>query len=154
MPVIVRPAQPSDLPTLVDFNCYLARETEDKELDCAIVEKGVSALLNDPNRGFYFVAQDSESGEVVGQLQITREWSDWRNGWFWWLQSVYVRADARKKGVFRQLHEHMEVQARTDPTVVGLRLYVEAENIAAQRVYQCLGLEQIPFRLYQKWPLD
>src|SRR4051812_26727090 len=129
MPIEVRRATPADAGVIVEYNRRLARETEGKELDEAVLSAGVAAALADPVRALYFVAQDA--GEVVGQLMVTTEWSDWRNGWMWWIQSVYVRADARRGGVFRGLYEHVLAAARQDPAVIGLRLYVERENHAA-----------------------
>ncbi|VTR97258.1 GNAT family N-acetyltransferase [Tuwongella immobilis] len=154
-PITVRPARMDDLATLVDFNCKLAWESEHHTLDPRIVEPGVAALLADPvGRGRYWVATHGESGPVVGQLQITREWSDWRNGWFWWLQSVYVDAQFRRMGVFSSLVAAMKQAARQEGDVIGLRLYVEQENHAAQRTYERLGLQPIPFQLYQQLPIE
>ena len=102
MPLTVRTATPADVPVIVDYNRRLARETEHKTLDPETVAAGVAAAIADPQtKGPYFLACDG--ADVVGQLQVTLEWSDWRNGWFWWIQSVYVRADVRGRGVFRRL---------------------------------------------------
>src|SRR5262245_10744529 len=119
MPLVIRPATPADIPVMIEYNCCLARETEHKELDPAVLEAGVRAALADPNKGPYFLAD--LDGEVVGQMQITYEFSDWRNGWIWWIQGVYVRADARGRGVFRALFEHVREAARRDPKVIPLR---------------------------------
>ena len=102
----VRRAGAADAPTVVDFNCRLAQESEGKTLDAAVLAPGVAAGLADPHKAAYFVAE--EGTEVVGQLMLTREWSDWRNGWFWWIQSVYVREDWRRRGIFRLLYEHVQ----------------------------------------------
>lgn len=138
MPPQIRPASIDDWPIIVDFNCRLAAETEGKELDRAHVEPGVKAVLNDPRKGRYFVA--CIDGRVVGQLLHTFEWSDWRNGDIWWLQSVYVHPDFRRAGVFRALFDYLCQEAAADPGVVGLRLYVEAHNSRAQQTYQKLDL--------------
>src|SRR5438105_1452203 len=122
MPVQVRRATPADVPVIVEFNRRLAAETEDKALDPGVLTRGVLAALADPHKGPYFVAEEGD--QVLGQLQITYEWSDWRNGWMWWIQSVYVRADARRRGVFRALFDHVAGAARADPEVVAVRLYV------------------------------
>src|SRR6516225_8433961 len=110
MPLIIRRAAATDLSLIVEFNRRLTEETEAKVLDVAVLTVGVAAALADPNKGPYYLAVDGT--EVVGQMQITFEWSDWRNGWFWWIQGVYVRADARRRGVFRALFEHVRGQAR------------------------------------------
>lgn len=133
----IRPAGIQDARTIADFNCQLALETEDKVLDAATVRRGVERLLTDPTRGRYFVAE--HNGQIVGQLMHTSEWSDWRNGDIWWIQSVYVRQDCRRSGVFRTLYHHLESLARQSPDVVGIRLYVERENQRAQQTYSSVG---------------
>ena len=118
----------------------LALESEHRHLDPVVLAAGVATALADPDRAHYILAE--EAGEVVGQVMLTREWSDWRNGWIWWLQSVYVRADFRRRGVFRLLFEHVEERIGRDPTVLGLRLYVEHENKVAQETYAHLGMDE------------
>ena len=151
MPIVLRQATPADRPTLAEYNRRLAWETEHKTLDADTLAAGVAAVLEDVSRGVYYVAE--EAGEVVGQLMITTEWSDWRNGWFWWIQSVYVREDYRRRGVFRALYDHALAEAKRRGDVVGLRLYVERENLRAQQTYRDLGMEEMPFFLYHRWPL-
>jgi GNAT superfamily N-acetyltransferase len=146
--MIIRAAERRDVAALVAYNLALAWETEQKRLDPATVKAGVEALLSDPQRGFYTVAE--VEGQVVGQVLITFEWSDWRNGWFWWLQSVYVQPAFRRRGVFRALVEHLEERARREGQVVGLRLYVERENRAAQAVYAALGLQPTTYGVLEK----
>ncbi|MBI1312954.1 GNAT family N-acetyltransferase [bacterium] len=136
----VRPAEIHDAPTIADFNCRLAAESENKTLDPATVERGVNALLRVPSRGRYFVAE--ATGQLAGQLMHTFEWSDWRNGDIWWIQSVYVHPDFRRRGVFRALSNHLEELARQTPGVVGIRLYVERGNQQAQQTYSSLGFSQ------------
>ncbi len=149
MPLTVRPATPADVPVIAEYNRRLARETEAKELDLATLTAGILAALADPGRkGPYYLACDGD--DVVGQTQVTYEWSDWRNGWFWWIQGVYVRADARGRGVFRTLYEHVRREARAAGDVIGLRLYVERDNRAAQATYTRLGMEVIHFDLMQE----
>src|SRR5262249_28043791 len=131
MPLKVRPATPADVPVIVEFNRLLAEESEGKTLDQPLLAAGVAAGLADTGKALYFVAEDD--GRVVGQVMVTFEWSDWRNGWFWWVQSVYVRPEARRRGVFRALFEHVSESARRDPHVIGLRLYVEEENHLARQ---------------------
>ncbi len=145
----VRAARPDDLESLVDFNCRLARETEDHELDPATVRRGLTRLFDNPAAGFYTVAE--QEGRVVGCLLITFEWSDWRDGWLWWIQSVYVVEAARRLGVFRQLFEHVREKAETDGDVRGLRLYVERGNGRAQATYASMGLEEAPYKLYERF---
>ncbi len=151
MPLTVRRAEPSDAPVLVEYNRLLALETEGKTLDPAVLTAGVAAGLADPEKALYFVAE--ESGDILGQLMLTREWSDWRNGWIWWIQSVYVRADARRRGVFRLLYAHVHAAALADPQVIGLRLYVEHENHAAQKTYAQLGMERTSYLVLERYPL-
>ncbi|HUG92661.1 MAG TPA: GNAT family N-acetyltransferase, partial [Planctomycetaceae bacterium] len=122
----VRLATAADRDTIAEFNCRLAEESEETSLDPETVREGVAALLADPAKGRYFVA--CAGGRIVGQLMHTWEWSDWRNGQIWWLQSVYVHPDYRRRGVFRRLFEHVLREAESDPGVVGLRLYVENGN--------------------------
>ena len=151
MQFTVRPARPTDAEAIVDFNARLAQETEHLTLDPALLALGVNAVLADPVRGRYWVAETD--GRVVGQLSVTYEWSDWRNGWFWWIQSVYVLAEYRRLGVFRQLYRHIYQLATDETDVVGLRLYVENDNHAAQAVYADLGMTPIPFKILQRRPL-
>lgn len=133
----IRPATLNDLETIVDFNVRLAAETEDTELDRENVRRGVRALLADPAHGAYYVA--CKDG-IIGQMMHTREWSDWRNGDIWWIQSVYVHPDHRRRGVCRALYAHLRAQAAADPGVVGLRLYVERDNARAQATYAAFGM--------------
>jgi ribosomal protein S18 acetylase RimI-like enzyme len=140
MRLTIRPATSADAPAIVEANRRLAAETEDKVLDLVVLERGVARVLADATRGRYLVADDGE--RVVGQLMLTWEWSDWRDGWFWWIQSVYVWPEARGQGVFRRLYEQVIGEARTAGNVVGIRLYVENANKAAQETYYRLGMKQ------------
>lgn len=135
---LVRPATPEDWRSIVDFNIRLASESEQLLLDSNVLTPGVQAALADPVKARYFVA--CHGTEIVGQLMHTYEWSDWRNGMIWWLQSVYVLPEHRGQGVFRRLFVYLHALAQADPGVVGLRLYVEHENHRAQEVYNRLGL--------------
>jgi len=149
MAITIRQATTDDIPTVVEFNCRLARESEHLELDRPTVIAGVTAVVKNSDRtGPYYLACDGEV--ILGQLQITFEWSDWRNGWFWWVQSVYVRADARGRGIYRALYDHVRQTARAAGNVVGMRLYVERNNDSAKATYQRLGMEEIPFHLMQE----
>ena len=140
LPISVRPATPDDATVIAEFNTRLARETEGKRLDPATILAGVQTLLNDSRHGRYFVAETD--GQIVGQIMHTREWSDWRNGEFWWLQSVYVRQDHRQRGVFRRLLDAVTESARQTPGVIGLRLYMERDNSAARRTYERCGFAE------------
>lgn len=149
--MLVRPATLADAPFIARFNASLARETEAIELDPERLLAGVAAALEDPSKARYLIA---ESGaHPIGQLMVTYEWSDWRNGWFWWIQSVYVRPEARRRGVFRALFEHIEQLARQDPQVIGLRLYVEAGNRAAQETYRKMGMQGTGYQVLERYPL-
>jgi GNAT superfamily N-acetyltransferase len=152
MPVTIRFATPADEGVLVAFNSAIAWETEHKRLRPDVLTAGVRAVFADPKRGFYTVAVD-EAGDIVGQMMVTYEWSDWRNGWFWWIQSVYVREDARRKGVFRELYRAIEQQAAADPGVIGLRLYVERENNRARATYTALGMSETTYGIMEEYPL-
>lgn len=147
MPVIVRPAQARDLDFIVEGNQRLARETEEKHLDLTKLRPGVESLLAAPEKGKYFIAE--LDGQAAGQIMFTTEWSDWRNGFFWWIQSVYVIQTARRCGVFTALFRHIEQLARNDVTVCGLRLYVDHDNQAAQRTYRRLGLSSTQYSLME-----
>src|SRR5207302_786408 len=113
MPLTVRRATPDDAPIIVEFNRRLAEESEGKTLDLNVLRAGVAAVLADPHKGPYFLAE--ADGVPVGQMQVTYEFSDWRNGWFWWIQSVYVRPESRRQGVFKALYHHVAETAKRDP---------------------------------------
>lgn len=147
-PVSIRPATSSDREQIVEYNFRLAEETEGRFLDCSTLGSGVAALLEDPEKGRYFLAQ-TEAGEVVGQLMITYEWSDWRNGMFWWLQSVYVIPEFRKRGAFSALFNHVSRIARADPEVCGVRLYVDQENAPARATYGARGFERANYEMME-----
>jgi len=151
MPPTIRRATPADAAVVAEFNRLLALESEGKTLDPALLQPGVAAALSDPHKALYFVAEDA--GRVVGQMMITYEWSDWRNGWIWWIQSVYVWADSRRRGVFRSLFNHAEEAARQDGQVVALRLYVEKDNHAAQKTYDRLGMKPAGYFVHEKYPI-
>ena len=147
-PVRARLAIADDAATLAGFNQAMALETEAKVLAGQVVLPGVEAALRDAVHGFYVVADTG--GEVVGSLLVTYEWSDWRNGRIWWIQSVYVRPEYRRRGVYRALHEFVRARARSAGGVVGLRLYVERDNAAAQRTYAALGMHETPYLVYEE----
>ena len=147
MHVTVRRSKPSDLPTIVGYNAAMARETEGLELDRAVLTKGVAAVMREPSRGFYLLAE--AAGRVVGQTMITFEWSDWRNGNFWGSQSVYVDPAYRRRGVYRELYRHVLEGAKEAGEVRGVRLYVERENSGAREVYTRLGMNKAAYEMYE-----
>ncbi|MEO6690639.1 MAG: GNAT family N-acetyltransferase [Dokdonella sp.] len=143
----IRDATSADIAFLVDSNAAMAMETERKVLDRALLTRGVSAVFERPERGFYLVAE--EQRHPIGCLLVTFEWSDWRNGLWWWLQSVYVVADARRQGIFRALYTEVERRAACAAEVIGLRLYVERENLRAQATYTERGMLETPYHVYE-----
>lgn len=145
--VTVRTAHPADAPQLVAFNQAMAWETEALRLAPEVVSAGVESLFDKPERGFYVVADAGDC--LAGSLMITHEWSDWRNGLFWWIQSVYVRPEHRRQGVYRRLYRHVEAMAENHSEVCGFRLYVEKANTRAQRTYESLGMSRTPYRVYE-----
>ena len=153
--VRVRAATADDAPWLAGCALALARETEGKALDAGSVRAGIEAGLADPDKARYFVAmRQAQAGHdtlavPAGTLMLTREWSDWRNGHWWWIQSVYVAPGFRRRGVFAALYRHVEAQARATAGVVGLRLYVERDNAAAQATYAALGMRDAGYRILE-----
>ncbi len=147
-PVNIRRAVHDDQDDLVRFQIAMARESEDKGLHTRQLASGIQYLLNHPTEGFYLVAQVDASN--VGALMVTYEWSDWRDGRFWWIQSVYVDADFRRRGVYSALHHYVRGAARADPQACGIRLYVERENQGAQSTYLALGMSETRYRLFEE----
>jgi GNAT superfamily N-acetyltransferase len=145
MNIITRYATFSDAAIIADFNASMAMETENLKLDRERLRKGTEALIADPTKGIYYVAE--ADGKIVGQLMITYEWSDWRNATFWWIQSVYVHPEYRKSGVFRSLYRYIESIARNRDDVCGLRLYVDQSNERAQQTYEALGMKRSHYRM-------
>ena len=147
-PLSIRKAQARDAQAIAAFNTAMALETEDKILMPERVAAGVQRLLADPSLGFYLVAERGD--EVVGCLMVTNEWSDWRNGLFWWIQSVYIVPGARRQGVYRRLYDAIRDMAQADPGICGFRLYVEKENTNAQKTYRSLGMEATDYLVYEE----
>ena len=143
----IRKASLADAQIIAEFNRRMAEETEQLRLGPARVRRGVRALLNEPARGTYFVAE--LDGVVAGQLLITYEWSDWRNGNFWWIQSVYVPREFRRRGVFRALFRHVLRLAKSRRDVCGLRLYMDAHNHRARQTYERLGLKHTDYQVFE-----
>jgi len=139
MDILIRNAEATDWATIAEFNRALAAETEDKALDWEVLASGVRRLLADVGKGRYFIAEDA--GRIVGTTMITYEWSDWRDGWIWWIQSVYVHPDYRGRGVFRGLYRHIEALA-AELEVRAVRLYVLTSNTRARATYTALGMHE------------
>lgn len=150
--IFVRQASYADAEALIAFSSAMAQETEGRCLDRDRLRAGTIAVLDDPERGFFIVAEILDQGRhrLVGQLMVTFEWSDWRNGVFWWVQSVYVDPAWRQQGVYRTMHASIVEKARADRKVCGIRLYVEVNNHAAQTVYQRVGLAPSVYRVFEQ----
>ena len=144
----VRRASAGDAEALVAFNAAMALETERKVLLPGVIGPGVHHLLEHPAAGFYLVAESD--GEVAGSLMVTNEWSDWRNGNFWWVQSVYVRPEFRRRGVYRALYKHLQTLAKQDPAICGFRLYVERDNVRAQATYRTAGMDETRYIVFEE----
>lgn len=146
--MIVRKAKMEDIETIVKYNYNLAFETEKKKLDKDILFKGVKSLIEDEKKGIYHVC--IIDNEVVGQIMYTYEWSDWRNGTFIWVQSVYVKEEYRGRGVFKTLYKHVkDICENSENNFVGIRLYVEEENYIAQKTYKYLGMNKCNYYIYE-----
>jgi ribosomal protein S18 acetylase RimI-like enzyme len=146
--ISVRIARPADATTLVEFNRAMAWETERKELALEIVTAGVGGLLRNPQQGFYVVAE--AGGELAGSLMITFEWSDWRNAIYWWIQSVYIGPEFRRRGIYRRLYDFVKQRAKAEGGVCGFRLYVEKENVGAQKTYAALGMAESHYVMFEE----
>jgi len=148
MTLTLRKAQARDAAPIAAFNTAMAHETEGKALLPERIDAGVRRLVADPSLGFYLVAE--EAGRVVGCLLVTNEWSDWRCGLFWWIQSVYVAPDFRRRGVYRAMYDHIRALAAADPGICGFRLYVEKDNTRAQQTYRSLGMQATDYLLFEE----
>lgn len=147
----IRLAKPEDAAMIASFSVAMALETENRRLDLDRLQLGTIALLQSPARGFFLVAEleQGDRRQLLGQLMITYEWSDWRNGAFWWIQSVYVDPAWRRQSVFRRMHETVLASAKTSPNVCGVRLYVEGSNSAAQAAYRKVGLIPSSYAIFE-----
>jgi GNAT superfamily N-acetyltransferase len=146
--IIIRLAQHLDTEALIAFNQAMALETEGKHLDAEALSAGVGAVFADEKKGFYVVAESEN--KIVGGLMITFEWSDWRNAWFWWIQSVYILPEVRGKRIYSLLYDFVRVRAAAQGNVCGFRLYVETENGHAQAVYEKVGMESSHYLMYEQ----
>ena len=145
--VEIRTGEASDAAAIAEFNAAMALESEDVVLDMDVLTAGVQAALADHGKAFYLLA--SVDGNPAGQLMVTYEWSDWRNGWVWWVQSVYVKPEFRRQGIYRRLYRRLEAMAAKRGDVRGIRLYVMRENAGAKRTYESLGMHHSEYDLYE-----
>ena len=144
----IRQGTKEDIPFIVEFNKAMALETETKVLNNHTLTQGVTGLLNNPNNGFYLIAEKNDIPR--GQLMITKEWSDWRNGIFWWIQSVYIPPNHRKEGIYKTLHKEVRRLANLEGNICGIRLYVDQENKNAKKVYIAMGMIETDYQLYEE----
>ncbi|MCG9713467.1 GNAT family N-acetyltransferase [Shewanella insulae] len=144
----IRKGQQSDLTALVAFNQAMANETEGLSLDQQTLTQGVQTLLENPARGFYLVAE--EAGEILGSLMVTYEWSDWRAKDYYWIQSVYIRPQNRRQGIYAKLYQAVKQIAEDNGGAASFRLYVEQENLKAQKTYEALGMKQSYYLMYEE----
>jgi GNAT superfamily N-acetyltransferase len=145
--ITYREGRVSDVPSIVGFQIAMARETEELELDRDVCTGGVQAVFDDASRGRYFLAESG--GVVIASLMITYEWSDWRNGNVWWIQSVYVVPDFRQQRVYAGLYEHVRQMVQADESLRGIRLYVDRRNVRAQEVYTRLGMNGEHYQVFE-----
>jgi len=144
----VRFATVEDADTIARFNQAMALETENKVLADEVIGAGVRTLLKNPRDGFYVVAE--MEGVIAAALMVTTEWSDWRNGFFWWIQSVYVKKEYRRQGLYSEMYRFVKNEAGKRSAVCGFRLYVEKDNLRAQKTYEALGMERAHYLLYEE----
>jgi GNAT superfamily N-acetyltransferase len=145
---VVRIADARDADALAQANIAMAWEAERKRLDPATIAQGVRAALNHPEYGYYVVALNA--GRIAGSLMVTFEWSDWRAGMIWWIQSLYVQPAFRRKGIFTRLYEFVATEASRSPDVRGIRLYVEESNVTARQAYATMGMQETSYRIYER----
>jgi len=145
--ITIRNANREDASNILEFQLRLALETEDVSLDKLVVSQGIKAIFDDPGKGAYYVAE--WNGQVVGCFLITFEWSEWRNGNVWWMQSVYVDMLHRRRGIFKKMYDHLLQVVATERRVLGLRLYVDKSNLRAQKVYGALGMNGDHYTVYE-----
>ncbi len=148
--ITIRVAEAQDAASLVAFNQAMALETEGKTLDPQKIGAGVSAVFADEKKGFYVVAESGDA--ILGGLMVTYEWSDWRNAWFWWIQSVYILPEGRGHGLYSRMYLFVKEKAAEQGNVCGFRLYVENDNYHAQKVYEKLGMAASHYLMYESEP--
>ena len=146
--ISIREGSISDTPTISKFQQQMALETESKILNEWTVRQGVESVLNCSDKGFYIIAE--ADSKIIGSLLVTFEWSDWRNGWFFWIQSVFVDTEYRRQGVYRLMHSEVIRRSKANGNCCGIRLYVEKDNRNAQKVYRTLGMHETDYYLYEE----
>ena len=146
--MVIRTAKIKDAGIIARFNQAMALETENRQLADEVITAGVRTLLKNPRDGFYVVAE--MDGVIAASLLVTSEWSDWRNGFFWWIQSVYVKKEYRRKGLYSEMYRFVKSEAGNRSAVRGFRLYVEKDNLSAQKAYKILGMERTHYILYEE----
>lgn len=146
MEVLITKGTKEDIEVIAQFQVDMAMESEGTQLNKEIVTQGVSAAMDDENKGCYYVAKVED--KTVGSLMLTREWSDWNNGWYWWIQSVYVSPDYRRQGIYKSLYHAVCTDAQQH-NVAQVRLYVDKTNIRGQKVYQSLGMQESHYLIYE-----
>ncbi len=144
---VIRRAVRDDVSTIVGFNQSMAMETEGKSLDSGTLTSGVEAVFDNPEHGFYIVCDID--GKASACLMITYEWSDWRNGLFWWIQSVYVKKEFRGSGLFKSMYNYIKTLVDKDKSIAGIRLYVDDDNILAQNVYRRVGMQKSHYKMFE-----
>ena len=150
---LIRQATEEDTSAIAAFNIRMAMETEAMVLDSKVITDGVRGMIEHPERGFYLVVEVNDQMNrvlIVASLMITSEWSDWRNEMFWWIQSVYVMPEWRRKGLYQQLYLEVKKLASTAANICGFRLYVERENKVAQKTYQALGMQCTDYLMFEE----
>ena len=145
--ITIQKALPNHIDILIDFQQRLAYESEGVRLDASTLREGMEAMFDDPAKGLYYIARDGN--EVVGCHMITYEWSDWKNGMVWWLQSVYVKESHRKKGIFKMMYDNVVSMIKKDPSLIALRLYVDKSNERAMKVYSAMGMDGSHYTVYE-----
>ena len=145
--MLIQKAVPDDIEQLIDFQQRLAFETENVVLDAQTLRRGMKAMFDEPAKGIYYVVK--ENADIIGCHMITYEWSDWRNGTVWWLQSVYVIESHRKKGVFKMMYDNLVNTIKQDPQLVGLRLYADKTNERALKVYNAMGMDGSHYAIFE-----
>lgn len=146
MKIEISKGQIGDIEVIAGFQVDMAMESEGTLLDLETVTKGVAAAMNDENKGCYYVAR--VDGKAVGSLMLTREWSDWNNGWYWWIQSVYVASEYRRRGIYKSMYQAVCEDAMQQ-NVAQVRLYVDKTNVRGQKVYAALGMEESHYLIYE-----
>ena len=145
--MMIRNAQTKDIETIAGFQLAMAKETENLELNPDVVIKGVKSVIDDPSKGFYILTENKS--EVVASLMITLEWSDWRAQTIWWIQSLYVKPENRRQGIYKNMYAHLKILMKNDESIGGIRLYVDKTNITAQKVYEALGMDGEHYKFYE-----